>query len=208
MWTLYGMAISPGTRKTRWALEETGVAYSLVETDLRKGETRTPEFLRLNPNGTIPTLLHEDFPVWETNAIVLYVAETLAGATLLPQSRQERAAVHQWLSWEATSLHEPLHRAWLVKFRASLGMPDDPTAWELAAEAAKKPLGVLDRHLAERNFVACDRFGVADICLGAAVAQTAQAAIDLSPYPHLQAWLDRLVARPAFARSHPLKDAS
>lgn len=202
MLTLYGMAISPGTRKVRWMLEEGGKPYTFVETDIRTGQNRTPEYLQLNPNGTIPTLDHDGFAVWESNAILTYLGEILVGGALAPRSARDRAAVAQWLSWEATSLHPCLHRAFLVKLWARDGRPEDVEGHAKAVEESKRWLTVLDRHLAKQPFVTGD-FGIADIGLGAAVAQADFAQVDLQPWPHVTRWLAGLAERPAFRASHP-----
>lgn len=203
MITLYGLQVSSRSRKVQWALEEAGASYSYVTIDIRKGESRTPEFLARNPSGTIPTLSHDDYCVWEANAILLYVAEVVGDGLLQAQTPRDRGAVQQWLFWEASSLGEPLHAAWLVHYRIGLGMPADPEALANAIEAAKRPLGLLDHHLTDRSFMVGDRFGLADIGLAASVAQCRAAGIDLEPYAHVRAWLERLAVRLAFQRVHP-----
>jgi len=199
MFALYGMRVSPRSKKVQWALEESGAPYQYVPVDARSGETRTPEFLRINPLGTVPALAHEGFSMCEANAILGYVAD-VAGGALAFKGPADRAQAHQWLFWEASTIGEPIHRAWLAKFRARMGQPDDPAMPARAVDESRNALGVLDARLVGRAFVATDRFGIADVAIGATLSQCIEAGIDLAPWPNIVAWLARVQARPAFAR--------
>lgn len=186
---LYGMAMSPSTRKVRWALEEAGVEYTLREVNIPRGETRTEEFRRINPNGTVPTLVEDGFAMWESNAIVWHVAENA-----IPRNARERARVLQWMFWEP-SLYDPLHYLFLMK----LGFfPPDGRDKHLAA--ATKQMALFEAQLGD---YVVEKFSPADIALGAAVAQCPTIEFDLAPYPRVRAWFERIAARPAFRRSHP-----
>ncbi len=191
---LYGVRIGPSCRKVQWALEEAGVDYEFVEVDLHGGETRTPEFRGRNPNGTIPTLVHDGVAIWESNAIVGYVADVFGGVPL-PAAALDRAHTQQWMFFEATSLEPKLHRAWLAKYRARRGEPFDAAAYARAVEDARVPLVIVDEHLRRRDWMVADRFTIADLVLGATIAQHSAAEVSLDPWPHVAAWMTRLSAR-------------
>ncbi len=202
MFVLHGVAESPGTRKVLWMLEEMGERYALVEVDLARRGNQTPAFLRLNPNGTIPVLDHDGFSVWESNACLVYLADMATTVSILPKTTREKAITMQWMMWEATTLHPALHRAWLIRYHADQGADDDPDGHLAAVEDSHRRLRVLDGHLADSAFVT-ERFGIADIALGAAVAQAQRAQVPLKSYAHVDAWMARLSSRPAFKRTHP-----
>jgi len=195
---LYGLRFSAGTRKVIWALEEAGRPFELIPVDVTKGDQRKPEFLALNPNGTIPTLVDDEGPLWECNAILLHLADRVEA--LAPANARTRSETAQWLFWEITSLGDSLHRAWLQKFFAARGRPLDAEEHERQVRAAEKPLGVLDAWLKDRPYVVGERFGVADIACGASVAQSAMAEISLTRYPAVARWFSRVSSRPAYAR--------
>ena len=100
MFTLYTAPLSGNGRKVHIFLEEVGAQYQLSRLDLLKGEQKSSEYLKLNPNGKVPTLVDDGFVLWESNAILLYLAEKFPQARLLPTGAQDRARVFQWLLFE------------------------------------------------------------------------------------------------------------
>jgi len=202
MFVVHGVAESPGTRKVLWMLAEMGAQVALVEVDVEKRGTQTPAFLRMNPDGTVPVLDHDGFTVWESNAILVYLSEIATTAALAPKTPQEKAQVAQWMTWEAATLHPALHKAWLIRYHAERGGEDDADGHLTAVEESHRRLRVLDGHLASTGFV-LGRFGIADIALGAAVAQGKRAQVPLASYANIDAWLARLHGRAPFVRAHP-----
>jgi glutathione S-transferase len=179
--------------KVRLLLRQLGVPFELVELDITKGETRTPEFLAKNPNGRIPLVeLDDGRLLWESGAILLYYAE---GTRFLPADRFDRAQVAQWMFFEQYS-HEPyvaVARAWLHVF----GMDDErrrqlPQKQKLGNDA----LGVMERHLATRAFFVAERYTTADIALYAYTHVAEEGGFDLGRYPAVRAWLERVRAQP------------
>jgi glutathione S-transferase len=186
---LYGMEMSPSTRKVKWALEEASAPYTHHEINILKGETRTPEYRKINPLGTVPAIVVDGFTMCESNAIVWFVSENA-----VPRNAQTRAKVMQWMFFEP-SIYDPLHMLFLIK----LGVfPADQRDRNL--ERSKSQLATLESQIGE---YVVDKFSPADIALGAAVAQAFAVDFDLSPYPRVREWFGRIAARPAFRRSHP-----
>ncbi|HTO07595.1 MAG TPA: glutathione S-transferase family protein [Myxococcota bacterium] len=192
MLTLYDFLPSGNGYKVRLLLTQLGIPYQLVQLDIMKRETRTPEFLAKNPNGRIPCVRLEDGTcLWESNAIQCYFAE---GTPFLPADRLERAQVLQWLFFEQYS-HEPYVA--VVRFWHHFGLLEQNRA-QLAerVERGYAALAVMESHLARRKFFVAERYTIADIGLYAYTHVADEGKFDLAPYPALRAWLERVRAQP------------
>ena len=189
---LYDYLESGNGYKVRLLLTQLGVAFERVELDIMKGATRTPEFLRRNPNGRIPCLELEDGThLWESNAIQFFLAE---GTEFLPAGRLERAQVLQWMFFEQYS-HEPYIA--VVRFWHHAGMVEanrDQLAGKV--ELGYAALGVMDGHLRERKFFVAERYSIADIALYAYTHVAPEGGFELAAYPAVKAWLARVSAQP------------
>ena len=108
MLSLYTYPMSGNGRKVHMCLEEIGAQYEISRIDLLKGEQKNPDYLKLNPNGKVPTLKDGSFILWESNAILLYLAEKVPAIQLLPTDGHDRARVFQWLLFEQTTFRPPL----------------------------------------------------------------------------------------------------
>ena len=179
--------------KVRLLLAELGEPYDLVEYDVLKGETRTPAFLAMNPNGRIPVLELDDgrfLP--ESNAIIFYLAD---GTRHLPDDAYERARVLQWMFFEQYS-HEP--NIATSRFILRHTAEDDPrrALLDQKREAGHAALGVMETHLADRDWIVGDGFTIADVALYGYTHVADQGGFDLAGYPNIRAWLARVAARP------------
>lgn len=200
MLRLYDYHDSGNGYKVRLLLAQLGLPYEYVEKDIMKGETRTPEFLALNPNGRIPVLQLEDgAALAESNAILFYLAE---GTPYLPADRLDRARVLQWLFFEQYS-HEPYVA--VARFLLRHTPPDDPRRdmLEQRQKGGYAALGVMEGHLAERPFFVAGRYSIADIALYAYTHVADQGGFELGSYPALRAWLARVEAQPGYVRMLP-----
>ena len=186
--TVYDYLPSGNGYKVRLLLSQLGIHFRLVEKDILKGETRTPEFLAVNPNGRIPVLELEDGRrLAESGAILFYLAE---GTRLLPEERFARAEVLQWMFFEQYS-HEPyiaVARFW----KHYLGKAVDAEKIERGYQA----LDVMDRHLGTRRFFVVERYTIADIALYAYTHVAHEGGFDLAAYANVRAWLARVAAEP------------
>jgi glutathione S-transferase len=183
---VFGMRASGNCHKVRLALDLLGLPYRWHEVDVLKGESRTPGFLAINPNGKVPVLQIDDHTyLAESNAILCYLAD---GSRLWPGDRLARAQALAWLFFEQYS-HEPYIA--VARFvRRFLGRDDDPRLPELTRRG-HDALAVMDRHLARHAFFAAEQFSVADIALFAYTHRADEGGFDLSPYPAVQSWLAR-----------------
>jgi glutathione S-transferase len=168
------------------ALDMLGLPYRWLEVDILKGETQTPEFLAMNPNGKVPVLLIDDKDCLpESNAILWYLAE---GTPLVPGDRLQRAQVLQWMFFEQYS-HEPAIA--VARFvRCFLHRPDDPRLPELARRG-DAALAVMERHLDGRPYLVGSSLTIADLALFAYTHRAEDGGFDLSRYPAVSAWLER-----------------
>jgi glutathione S-transferase len=197
MLQLYG---NPRSRAMRclWMLEEVGQPYQLVETSLRAEDLQSAEYLRLNPNARIPTLVDGNLVLWESMAINLYLAQKYEGA-MHCASAEVLGLAAQWSFWamlemEHLLLHLLEHRALLAEYAR------DASAVERNELLLKKPLSVLNSALAGRLHLAGDGFTVADLNVAGILIWAKFARMDLSGYPELTRWLDACMARPAYLR--------
>jgi glutathione S-transferase len=194
MLTLYDFMGSGNGYKVRLLLAQLGLPYELIECDILKGETRTPAFLKKNPNGRIPTLQLEDGTcLAESDAILWYLAE---GTKFAPADRLARAQTLQWMFFEQYS-HEPyiaVARFWrhfLTKL-TPLQELDLPERMKKGYAA----LDVMEQHLGRHEFFVGGRYGLADIALYGYTHVAHEGDFDLARYPHITAWLARVAAQP------------
>ncbi|QWT20712.1 glutathione S-transferase family protein [Bacillus sp. NP157] len=194
--TVYGLRSSGNCYKLQLLLDLLGKPYRWIDTDSSKGATRTPEFLALNPNGKVPLLVLEDGRrLAESNAILCYLAE---GTAFLPADAWDRARTLQWLFFEQYS-HEPyiavarFVRRWLPEDHER--QAEIPRLHERGGHA----LDVMEDHLGTESFFSGGTFGVADIALFAYTHCAADGGFDLSRWPRVGAWLERVRAQPRFS---------
>jgi glutathione S-transferase len=189
---LYDYLESGNGYKVRLLLHQLGIPFERIELDILRGETRTPEFLRLNPNGRIPLLQLDDGTcLAESNAIQWYLAE---GTRFLPDDRLGRAQVLQWMFFEQYS-HEPYiavlrfwtHAGWLEEKAAQV-----PERRERGLAA----LGVMERELERCDWFAGGRYSIADIALYAYTHVAEEGGFDLAAFPAVQRWLARVREQP------------
>jgi glutathione S-transferase len=193
MYRLYDYLPSGNGYKVRLLLTQLEIPFELVELDITKGLTRTPEFLAKNPNGRIPTLeIEPSVFLPESNAILFYLAE---GTPFFPSDRLARAQVLQWMCFEQYS-HEP--NIATVRFWVShdLLTPDRQAQLEQKRTLGYAALGVMEQHLATRTFFVGERYSIADIALYAYTHVADEGGFDLASYPAIASWLERVRSQP------------
>lgn len=189
-------APTPNGHKISCALEEMGLSYQVHGVNLATNEQKTPEFLALNPNGRIPVIVDTDnqFTLFESGAILMYLAEK--SGMLMPQALQKRYEVIQWLMFQMGGVGPMMGQA-NVFFRY---FPQKiQPAIERYQNETKRLLTVLDTRLQGRDYL-CDEFSIADIANWCWARTHHWSGVDISDLSHLQAWIERINARPACAR--------
>ena len=190
---LYGDSRSGNCYKLKLLCAEMDIGYDWREVDILAGDTRTPEFLAMNPNGRIPLLeLPDGRHLAESNAILCYLAD---GSEFLGGSAFDRAVVLQWLFFEQYS-HEPYIATsrFIIQY---LGTPPERAAeLEQKKSGGYQALGVMEAALSDHDWLTGDRFTIADVALYAYTHVADEGGFSLAEYPQVRAWLDRVRARP------------
>jgi len=190
---LYDSAISGNSYKCRLILYQLQIPYERIAVDILRGESRTPEFLRMNPNGRTPLLEYEPGRfLAESDAILWFLSE---GSPLQPDGRLGRAEALQWMFFEQYS-HEPniaTARFWIQHFELDEAKRKALIGKTRLGYAA---LGVMEQHLAREPFFVGGRYSIADIALYAYTHVAGEGGFDLAGYPAVTAWLDRVRAQP------------
>ena len=194
---LWGRLTSVNVQKAVWAMDEAGLAYERVEAGGAHGVVNDPAYRALNPNGLVPTLEEDDFVLWESNAILRYLA-LIAPALALPDDVRLRGHVEQWLDWQATSFTPAMRDAFWQLYRAA---EPDRTLIAQSLKKSEAMAAILDAHLEGRDYVVGDRFGLADIALGCAAHRWLNLPAERVERPALRRWYERIAARPAAARA-------
>ncbi len=191
--TLY-TAATPNGYKVSVTLEELGLAYDVRRVDLLKGEQKSPEFLAICPNGRIPAIVDDGFAVFESGAILVYLAEKTG--QLMPSDAEGRSQVMQWLMFQMSGVGPMMGQA-NVFYRY---FPEKiPAAIARYQGEGRRLFTVLDGQLAKSEFLAGD-YSIADIANWCWVRTAKWSGIETSGLPHLQRWLDTIATRPAAQR--------
>jgi len=181
-----------------WALEELGVPYEKVKVDL--GVPRKPDFLALNPNGKVPTLVHDGTSIFESVAILIHLGETFGVERgLFPPPGAARAEALKWLVWCNVSVGEALSRFLRNTSERIPAEQRNAAAGELARKDVEALLDILDAALAKRPFLAGDRFGLADLHLAGIVSYLGMVGFDVKRRGATASWLQTCTSRPGFA---------
>jgi glutathione S-transferase len=157
------------------------------------------DYKKLNPNGLIPTIDDDGFVLWESNAIVRYLAAKHANGTIFPADLRVRADADRWMDWQATVLAPPVSTVLLQVVRTA---PEKRDAAVLAAacQTCREKAGVLDEALAGRSYLAGQAFTMADIAVGQWMWRYANLVPDRPKHANLEAWYQRLQERPAYRK--------
>jgi glutathione S-transferase len=194
MYTLYSMQRSGNSYKVRLCLAQLGIPYRLVEVDILKGESHTPEFLAKNPNGQVPLL--EAAPgryLAESNAILWHL---VSGTPLRPENRIDRAEALQWMFFEQHSIEPHIGAAYFWLALVKGGRDLQQHALEDWMEQGNRALGVMEKHLKEQRYFVANRYTVADIALYAYTHLAHTCDFDLTSFAAIREWLARVEAEP------------
>lgn len=198
MLKILGRVTSINVRKVLWALDELNLHYERDDWGLPIRDPKVPEFLVLNPNGQIPVFIENEFVLWESNAILIYLAER--EGFLLPQHLESRALALQWLIWQGTELNPAWGYAVQALIRKTPGYDDRDKIEESIRQWGGK-LGILDAHLSKGiPFVAGDEFSVTDIALALSIHRWMRIPADKPEFSAIADYYQRMISREAGAR--------
>ena len=197
---LYSGRRSPNARKVRLLARELDLELEIVNPDFAKGELRSAQFLAMNPNGKVPVLDDEGFVLWESCAILRYLAEKRPERGLAPTDKRARAVVDQWLFWWAAHCEPALLQLVfekLVKPFLKIGSPDERLVAASETELARY-LPILDKQLEGKDHIAGD-LSIADFAVAPWFESAAVVGVTLDAYPNIARWLAALQKHPYWA---------
>ncbi|HEY2816606.1 MAG TPA: glutathione S-transferase family protein [Casimicrobiaceae bacterium] len=200
MLKILGRKTSSNVQKVLWCCGELGLAFEREDVGGPFGRNNEPDYLALNPNGLVPTVIEDGFVLWESNAIVRYLCAAHGKGTLYPTDAKANADADRWMDWQQTSLAPPMG----ILFRGLLKSPPDamPTSdLDSAMQRAIPMWRILETQLSRGAFVAGDTLTMADIALGNAVHRWFSLPRQRPDLPQLARWYARLGERPAY-RQH------
>jgi glutathione S-transferase len=192
-----GRSTSGNVQKVLWLLEEIGQPYQREDYGRQFGNTQDVAYLRLNPNGKVPTLLDGTAVIWESNTILRYIANK-ASTPLYPVEPVARSQVERWMDWQLASLNGP----YIGIFKeAKKPAGERAASWAQDAAELSAQLTILDGALADRPWLAGADFSLADICLGPIVHRCLDFPVELPTLERLKGWRSNIVARPTFKKA-------
>jgi glutathione S-transferase len=199
---LYNANFSPNCLRVRAVIFEIGANVEIVEVDVFKGGTQTPEYLAINPNGKVPAFVDGDLRLFESRAINAYLASLDPSRRLYPEDLKKRAVVDQWSYWQAIHLGPSSQRLSfekVLKERFGRGKPDETIVANETKETTKL-LGVFNHGLDGRDWIAGD-LSIADFALASTLTRRQEAGIDLGGFPKVAKWIDRLESRDSWQKA-------
>jgi glutathione S-transferase len=198
MLKIWGRTNSVNVKKALWCLDELGLKYERTDAGLQHGVVNTPEYRAMNPNGLVPTLEDDGFVLWESHSIVRYLASRYGKGVLWPMDERMRGVANQWMDWAFTFQGGVRDAFWgLVRTPAE---KRDAQAIEKARVRSGELARILDAALAGRLYVA-GPFSMGDIPIGCEVQRWIRLPMERPKLPNLEAWFERLCARPAFRKN-------
>jgi glutathione S-transferase len=198
MLKIWGRANSVNVKKVLWAAEELGLKYERIDAGMQFGVVNTAEYKKMNPMSLVPTIDDDGFVLWESHAIVRYLAAKHGAGTLWPVDLRQRADSDRWMDWSYTFQASLRTVFWgLVRTPAE---KRDLKAIEEARKKCAELLAVPDQALAHKPYFVGNNLTIGDIALGCHVQLWMRVPIERAGHPNVQRWFDRLCARPAYKK--------
>ena len=196
---LYDHIESQNGYKVRLALSNLKIDYDWISVDLKGGEQKQDWFLKLNPNGKVPTLAGDDFSIWESNAILLYLGRKFApqvSNNLIPQDIKKLGTMLEWIMFEATTLSRHISGArFLTKFMPPEKLNKDEL--QKYRKDAKRALKIINEHLSKNNFLVGD-YSMADISCYVQIFTAPEGEVSLTEFQNIQAWMKKIESQPGY----------
>ncbi len=196
---------SPNCRKPLAVIHHLKLAVEVHPMSIPDGDLSKPDYLALNPNGMVPCLEDGDFKLWESNAIMRYLADAVPGNSLFPENRRTRADIDRWQCWELAHFNRATTAiVWenFVKGYFNIGTPDQ-AAIDTATQELHRFAPVLDRQVSTQPFVCGDQATLADYSIGCMLMYIEAGKLPLADYQNIQTWFARVQQLPGWAASAP-----
>jgi glutathione S-transferase len=202
---LYINLLSPNVRRVRLTAAVLGVELEETKLDFTKGEQKRPEYLTLNPNGTVPTLVDGEFVLTESRAIMQYLASKKPESGLVPRDEKIRADVTRWQFWDAAHFSPQLGMLFFQKVvRPMMGMGEPDSAKIAEALANFRRFGaVLNQQLDGQQHVVGTALTIADLTLASSLMYAQPTEVPLSEFRNIEAWFSRISDMDAWKKTSP-----
>ncbi len=197
--TIWGRPNSVNVQKVLWCLHELDLTFERIDAGMQFGRNHEPDYLAMNPNGRIPTLVDGDYVLWESNSIMRYLCMAYGQMSpIYPPDAKRRAAVDRWLDWTLSTL-QPVDRPVFWALVRTPVAQRDMAAIQRDADAATEVWKIIDRQLATRRYIEGDQLTLADIAIGAFARRwLGVEGITRPELPELNRWFAQLADRPGF----------
>jgi glutathione S-transferase len=205
MLKVYGRKTSVNVQKVMWAVGELQLPHTRADLGGPFGGLDTPEYGALNPNRLVPVIDDEGFVLWESAAIVRYLSDRYGRGALAPEGSHSFARADQWMEWAGTTLMQPIIATCFLQMIRTQAAVRDTKAVAAAAKSAGASLGILDAHLADRQFILGDKLTMADIAVGALLYRYFNLEIVRPRLVNVDLYYRRLTSRPAY-QQHVMVD--
>lgn len=204
---IWGRSNSVNVQKVMWALGEMGVLHQRIDAGGAFGGLDAEDFIAMNPNRLVPVMEDGGFILWESNAIVRYLASTYGRGGLHPADRRDAARADQWMDWGITSLNPDIIQTCFIGLIRTPAAERNTAAIAAAAQRAGNRLAILDKHLEGRKFIGGSELTMADIPAGSYMYRYFTLPIARPKLPNVEGWYQRLAERQAYQR-HVMLDYS
>jgi glutathione S-transferase len=192
---IWGRLSSVNVQKVVWCADELGVSYDRVDAGGTFGLTKTPRYLAMNPNSLVPVIEEDGFVLYESNAIVRYLAARDSPDGLWPGDLRKRADADRWMEWQSNA-YTPAMRDIFWQLIRTPGEKRDPAVVEASRAECERLSAILDAHLAHHRYLTEHGFTAADIVVGCAAHRWLHLPIAREPRPHLERWYGEIRSRP------------
>jgi glutathione S-transferase len=199
MLKIWGRTNSVNVKKALWCAEELGLKYERVDAGMQFGVTKTPEYLRMNPNSLVPTIEDDRFVLWESHTIVRYLCAKHSMGRLHPADLRARADAERWMDW-AFTFQSAMRAVFWGLIRTPADKRDAKAIEEGRVKSNQLATDVLDASLAGKKYMTGDTFTMGDIPIGCEVQRWMRVPIERPKLPNVEAWFERLRQRPGFVK--------
>lgn len=199
--TIWGRANSVNVMKALWCLAELDIPYERIDAGMQFGRNNEAEYLAMNPNGRVPTLVDGDYALWESNSVMRYLCMAYGqGTPIYPHDPKQRAAVDRWLDWTLSTV-QPVDRPVFWALIRTPKEKQDMAQIQKDADAEAPVWAIADRQLSTRRYFEGDQFTIADIAVGAFARRwLGFTGIRKPAFAHVERWYADIASRPSFAK--------
>jgi glutathione S-transferase len=199
--TIWGRANSVNVQKVLWCLRELDLPYERIDAGMQFGRNDEADYLAMNPNGRVPTLVDGNFALWESNSIMRYLCMAYRPESpIYPKEPKRRAAIDRWLDWTLSTV-QPVDRPVFWALVRTPPAQRDMVAIQKDVDAEALVWRIADHHLSTRRFIEGDDFTIADVAIGAYARRWLGVEGVTKPhYPNLERWFEQFSSRAGFAQ--------